>query len=105
VPLQQALAAVGRTALSNYLFTSVVCQFLFKWGPWKLYGALEYYQQVYVVACVWAVNIAASVLWLRLFSFGPLEWLWRSLTYWKLQPLSVERNRNILFSQCWTEEQ
>ena len=91
VPLQQALAAVGRTALSNYLFTSVVCQFLFKWGPWKLYGALEYYQQVYVVVCVWAVNIAASVLWLRLFSFGPLEWLWRSLTYWKLQPLFAER--------------
>ncbi|HYZ73217.1 MAG TPA: DUF418 domain-containing protein, partial [Chthoniobacterales bacterium] len=52
VPLQQALAAVGRTALTNYLFTSVVCQFLFKWGPWKLYGAFEYYQQIYVVLCV-----------------------------------------------------
>jgi uncharacterized membrane protein YeiB len=38
-----------------------------------------------------AVNIAASLLWLRFFSFGPLEWLWRSLTYWKLQPLFVER--------------
>jgi uncharacterized protein len=49
---------------------------------------------------VWAVNIAASVLWLHFFSFGPLEWLWRSLTYWKLQPLFVERTRNILFSQC-----
>ena len=91
VPLQQALAAVGRTALTNYLFTSVVCQFLFKWGPWKLYGALEYYQQVYVVLCVWAVNIAASVLWLRFFAYGPLEWLWRSLTYWRLQPLFGER--------------
>ena len=56
-------------------------------GVWRV----EYYQQVYVVVCVWAVNIAASVLWLRFFSFGPLEWLWRSLTYWKLQPLSVER--------------
>jgi uncharacterized protein len=51
---------------------------------------LEYYQQVYVVVCMWAVNIAASVLWLRFFSFGPLEWLWRSLIYWKLQPLFVE---------------
>src|SRR5260221_1399199 len=57
VPLQQALAAVGRTALTNYLFTSVVCQFLVKSGPWKLYGALADYQQVYVVRGIRAVNI------------------------------------------------
>jgi uncharacterized protein len=89
--LQRGLAAVGRTALTNYLFTSVACQFLFRWGPWKLYGALEYYQQLYVVVCVWGINIAASLLWLRFFSFGPLEWLWRSLTYWKVQPLVTHR--------------
>lgn len=90
MPLQRALAAVGRTALTNYLFTSVLCQFLFKWGPWKLYGALEYYQQIYVVASVWAVEIVATLLWLHFFSFGPVEWLWRSLTYWKRQPLFAE---------------
>jgi len=91
VPLQHALAAVGRTALTNYLFTSLLCQFLFKWGPWKLYGALEYYQQIYVVACIWTLNIAGSLLWLRFFAFGPREWLWRSLTYWKRQPLFAEQ--------------
>jgi uncharacterized protein len=90
VPVQRGLAAVGRTALSNYLMTSLGCQFLFKWGPWKLYGKLEYYQDVYVVGCVWAINIIASLIWLRFFSFGPFEWLWRSLTYWRPQRLIAE---------------
>jgi uncharacterized protein len=67
--------------------TSMGCQFLFKWGPSKLYGRLEYYQDVYVVGCVWAINIIASLIWLRFFSFGPVEWLWRSLTYWWPQRL------------------
>ena len=84
--VQRALAAVGRTAFTNYIMTSVACQFLFKWGPWKLYGALEFYQDVYVVMGIWTLNVLFSSLWLRFFVFGPLEWLWRSLTYWKRQP-------------------
>ena len=90
LPVQRGLAAVGRTALSNYLLTSLACQFLFKWGPWKLYARLEYYQDIYVVACVWTFNIIASLLWLRFFSFGPVEWLWRSLTYWRPQRFTTE---------------
>jgi uncharacterized protein len=89
MPLQGALAAVGRTALSNYILTSLVCQFVFSWGPWKLFGTLEYYEQVYVVLCVWLVNILGSLLWLEFFAFGPLEWIWRSLTYWQRQPFRV----------------
>lgn len=87
--LQRALAAVGRTAFSNYIGTSLLCRFLFIWGPWHLYGTLEYYQQIYVVAGVWTVNILASTLWLRSFAYGPLEWMWRSLTYWKAQPFRL----------------
>jgi len=79
-------AAVGQTALSNYLATSIICQILFLWGPWKLYGKLEYYQLTYVVLAVWALNLTASSLWLGVFTFGPAEWAWRSLTYWKQQP-------------------
>jgi uncharacterized protein len=85
MPMQRALASVGRTALTNYLLTSLICQFVFKWGPWKLYGQLEYYQQVYVVAAVWGFNIAFSRIWLTIFAFGPFEWVWRSLTYWQRQ--------------------
>ena len=73
-------------ALSNYLLTSLLCNILFFWGPWKLYGLPEYYQLYYIVAGVWVVNLLWSALWLRRFQFGPLEWLWRSLNYWKIQP-------------------
>jgi uncharacterized protein len=83
------VASVGRTAFSNYILTTVLCQFLFVWGPWKLYGKLEYYQWYIVVVAIWALNLIASSLWLRVFAFGPLEWLWRSLTYWKRQPLKL----------------
>lgn len=88
-PVLDRLAAVGRTAFSNYIMISLVCQFVFAWGPWKLYGRLEYYQYLYAVAAVWAVSLIVSPLWLRVFAFGPLEWMWRSLTYWKRQPFRL----------------
>lgn len=87
--LLRPFAAVGQTALSNYLLTTVLCQTLFLWGPWKLYGKLEYYQYLYVVFAVWAINLILSPIWLRRYEFGPVEWLWRSLTYWKLQPMRL----------------
>jgi uncharacterized protein len=60
------------------------------WGPWKLYGKLEYYQLMYVVFGVWTFNLVFSSLWLKRFAFGPLEWLWRSLTYWTIQPMRLK---------------
>jgi uncharacterized protein len=90
---QRLLAAVGQTALTNYLLTSVICQFLFLWGPWKLYGQLDYYQYNYVVLGVWAFNLTFSTLWLRSFAFGPVEWVWRSLTYVRLQPMRLSKTR------------
>jgi uncharacterized protein len=91
-PVQRALAAVGQTALTNYLLTTALCQFIFLWSPWKLYGKLEYYQLTYVVFFVWAINLIVSPIWLRVFQFGPVEWLWRSLTYVKLQPMLKRRS-------------
>jgi uncharacterized protein len=92
-PVQRGLAAVGQTALTNYLMTSLLCQFIFVWGPWKLYGQLEYYQLNYVVAGIWALNLIFSVLWLRAFAFGPAEWVWRSLTYLEPQPMRLRAAR------------
>lgn len=86
-PATNALANVGRMAFSNYILTSVLCQWLFVWSGWGLYGNIEYYQQVWVILGVWAINLAVSALWLRSYRFGPLEWAWRSLTYWRAQPL------------------
>ena len=86
-PLLRPVAAVGQMALSNYLLTSFLCQMVFVFGPWKLYGRLEYYQLLYVAFGVWAINLVVSPLRLRAFEFGPCEWLWRSLTYWKPQQI------------------
>jgi uncharacterized protein len=88
-PVQRTLGAVGRTAFSNYIATSLLCRYMFIWGPWHLYGTLEYYQEIYVVVGIWALNLIASTIWLRAFAYGPLEWVWRSLTYWKLQPFRL----------------
>jgi uncharacterized protein len=84
---QRALARVGKMALTNYLLTTLLCRIVFTWGPWALYGKLEYYQLHYVVFAIWGVNLLLSALWLRAFQFGPMEWVWRSLTYLKLQPM------------------
>jgi uncharacterized protein len=50
---------------------------------------LQRYELYYVVAAVWVLQLIASPLWLRYYRFGPLEWAWRSLTYWKRQPLRL----------------
>ena len=85
--LTRRIAAVGQTALSNYLFTSITCTLLFNGFGFGLYGKLEYYQLYAVVAVVWALNMILSPIWLKYFLFGPMEWVWRSLTYWKRQPM------------------
>jgi uncharacterized protein len=90
-PVTAAFNSVGRMALTNYLMTSALCQFVFAWGPWKLFGELEYYQLFWCMLGVWTVNLALSTLWLRHFAFGPIEWLWRSLTYAKI-PSMMLRN-------------
>lgn len=93
LPVQRALAAVGRMALTNYIATSAICTTIFTWTATLPTGTLEHYQLMLVVLSVWAFNISSSLVWLHFFSFGPLEWLWRSLTYWKLQPMLPTRRR------------
>ena len=89
-PAMSALAAVGQMAFSNYILTSVITAFIFTGYGFELYGTLQRYQLYYVVVAVWVVNLVFSPLWLRYYRFGPLEWCWRSLTYWKRQPMRRE---------------
>ncbi len=81
------LAAVGQMALTNYVMQAVICTLFFFGYGLNYFGELGYYQVFYVVAGVWVVQLTVSPLWLRWFHFGPLEWLWRSLTYLKVQPM------------------
>ncbi len=83
----RGLAAVGRMAFTNYLLQTVICTTLFYGHGFGLFGQLPRTQQILVVVAVWAVLIALSNVWLRVYRFGPAEWMWRSLSYWKPQPM------------------
>jgi uncharacterized protein len=82
----KTLAAVGQMAFSNYILTSLICTTIFEGYGFALFGKLQRYQLYGVVLAVWVVILIISPIWLRYFRFGPLEWAWRSLTYWKKQP-------------------
>ena len=85
--LRKSLAAVGQMAFSNYLFHSLITSLIFLGWGFGLAGRFDYATQFVIVAGIWAFQLVASPLWLRHFRFGPAEWLWRSLTYWRRQPL------------------
>ena len=86
---RKALAAVGRMALTNYIGQSVICSFLFYGHGLGWFGQFERVELLGVVGCIWIFQIIFSLIWLRFFRFGPLEWAWRSATYLKFQPLLV----------------
>ncbi|MGB5873430.1 MAG: DUF418 domain-containing protein [Bacteroidota bacterium] len=87
--LSRAFSAVGRTALSNYLLQTLIGITIFYGPGFGLFGHVERYGQILIVIAIWILQLIISPLWLRYFRFGPAEWLWRSLTYWKRQPMRV----------------
>ncbi len=88
-PVTERLGYVGRMAFSNYILTSLICTTIFGGYGFNLFDKLQRYQLYYIVAAVWLLILVISPIWLRHFRFGPLEWLWRSLTYWKRQPFRI----------------
>jgi uncharacterized protein len=84
--LQKALAAVGQMAFSNYIMQTLICNFILLGYGFALYGTLQRYELYYIVFGVWLLQLILSPIWLKYFRFGPLEWMWRSLTYWEKQP-------------------
>ncbi len=87
--LMKALANVGQMAFTNYLMQSIICTLFFYGYGLGYFNKLHYYQLYYIVGAVWIFQIIFSSIWLRYFLFGPFEWLWRSLTYWKKQPMRL----------------
>ena len=85
--LAERLIAVGRMAFSNYIASSVVCVLIFHGYGLGWYGHLERWQCYLVVPIVWALLLGWSKPWLQRHAYGPLEWLWRSLTRWERQPM------------------
>ena len=87
--LRSSLAGVGRMALTNYVSHSVITGFIFFGSGLGLVGQLERHELYYVVGGIWILQLIVSPLWLRHYRYGPLEWLWRSLTYRRRQPMAV----------------
>ncbi|MXV62407.1 DUF418 domain-containing protein [Natronorubrum sp. JWXQ-INN-674] len=89
--LTRALTAVGRTAFSNYILQTVLATSIFYGHGLGLFGHVTRVEAFGIVVAIWAIQIPLSVLWLRYFRFGPMEWLWRVLTYGQRQPLRIDR--------------
>jgi uncharacterized protein len=83
------LAPVGRMSLSNYLFQSLVCTTIFYSYGLGLFGQVGPAAGVLLTVVIYLVQIPMSHWWMKRFQFGPVEWLWRTLTYGKAQRMKA----------------
>lgn len=81
IKLKDRFAAAGRMAFTNYIFTSVICTFIFYGHGLGYFAEFDRLQQFVVVLMVWLMILGLSPLVLSKYKQGPLEWLWRKLTY------------------------
>jgi uncharacterized protein len=81
------LAPVGQMALTNYLTQSIVCTFIFYGYGLGLFGKVGIAAGIGLTIVVYLLQIPISHWWMKRFQYGPAEWLWRSLTYLKPQPM------------------
>ena len=84
------LAPAGRMALTNYLMQSVVCTLVFYGYGLGWFGQMPRAWQAVFALALFVAQVLFSHAWLARFRFGPMEWLWRSATYMRLQPLRRE---------------
>ncbi len=83
-PLRTVLAAVGRMAFTNYITQSLIAVTLMYGFNW--FATMGVTELFLITLAVWGAQLVWSPLWLAVFRFGPLEWLWRSLTYGQAAP-------------------
>jgi uncharacterized protein len=79
--LKNLFSDVGRMAFTNYILMTLLGTLIFYGHGAGLYGSVERKFQILIVLAIWILIFIFSSLWLRRFHFGPLERLWRSLTY------------------------
>jgi uncharacterized protein len=78
---QNRLQATGRMAFTNYIGMSLICTLIFNGHGLGLFGTFDRLQQFLVVISVWVLILILSPVVLKKYRFGPLEWMWRKLTY------------------------
>jgi len=77
------LAPVGRMALTNYLLQTVICVIIFYGFGFGRYGSVGANGATLIALSIFLFQIVISVFWLKYFNYGPVEWIWRQLTYRK----------------------
>ena len=82
-------APMGRMALTNYIMHSVILTTLFYGYAGGMYGQISRAPQMLIVVAIILFQLYFSAWWLKRYRFGPLEWLWRSLTYKQRQPMRI----------------
>lgn len=85
-PWLSRLAPAGRMALTNYLAQSLICTLIFYGYGFGLFGQVGKAMGLVLAVIIYGIELVWSAWWLEHFEFGPAEWLWRSLTYWRWQP-------------------
>jgi uncharacterized protein len=88
-PLLAPFASVGRMAFTNYILQSVVFSCIFLGYGFGLFGRMGAALALLLVAIVYSLQAAFSTFWLSRFQFGPLEWLWRTITYNRIQQMRI----------------
>jgi len=83
----RALAATGRMAFTNYILQTIICTFFFYGYGFGYFGRLSQWQLYFIVTEISLLQVVFSVFWMRYYSMGPLEWLWRCLIYRKWLPI------------------
>jgi len=78
------LTYIGRMPLSNYLFQSIVCTTIFYSYGFGLYGKVGAASGLILAIGIFIIQIFISKYWLKYYQFGPMEWIWKSLTYGKV---------------------
>lgn len=81
--LKSALSSVGKMALTNYVMHSVFAMIIFTGAGLGLFGTFSRHELLYIVFAIWIFQLIISPIWLKYFHFGPLEWIWRNLSYQK----------------------
>lgn len=93
--LLSPLKYVGRMSLTNYLFQSILCTFIFYSYGLGLYGNFQPFHGLLLCIGVYVIQIFLSKLWLSCHHYGPMEWLWRMGTYGRRSPLRKSKNEKM----------
>lgn len=95
------LANVGRSALSNYLLQSVICSLIFYGYGLGLHGEVGPFWGLVLTGIIYYAQVQLSAWWFDRYQFGPMEWLWRTLTYRRRQPLRLGETYDTMRPPLW----